>query len=145
MLGALYLIWRACRSLTGGWLYFYSIPLFTVEWLGWLGWLNCVLGLWSTIDRTPRMLHEVMPEDKFPTVDVFIVCYNEPANVIEPTAIAALNLNYPADKLTVYVLDDGKREEVRNLALKLDFQLQFKKKSAKLCYISREKVQWDFH
>lgn len=34
-------------------------------------------------------------EDDFPHVDVFICCYSEPPDIIEPTAIAAVNMNYP--------------------------------------------------
>lgn len=111
-----------------------------MEWLGWLGWLYCVSGLWSTIDRPARVMSCMMPENSFPSIDVFIVAYNETVDIVEPTVIAAMNMNWPADKLTVYVLDDGKQEALRNMALKLDFQCQFQKKAAKLCYICREKV-----
>ncbi len=62
---------------TAGFAYFYSIPVFTVEWLGWLGWIYCVAGLWSTIDRPPRVMSTMMPEKDFPSVDVYIVAYNE--------------------------------------------------------------------
>jgi cellulose synthase (UDP-forming) len=49
-------------------------------------------------------------------VDVFIPTYNEPLEVVRPTVLAALALDWPADKLRVYILDDGKREEVRTFA-----------------------------
>ena len=50
-----------------------------------------------------------MPEDRssWPTVDVYIPTYNEPLEVIKPTVFAALNLDWPAEKLRVYILDDG--------------------------------------
>lgn len=44
-----------------------------------------------------------------PTVDVFIPTYNEPLDVLERTIVGALALNYPKEKLQVYVLDDGRR------------------------------------
>ncbi len=51
--------------------------------------------------------------DKWPHVDVLIPTYNEPLAVVRSTAFAALNIDYPADKLHVYVLDDGRREAFR--------------------------------
>ncbi|MBF5014644.1 UDP-forming cellulose synthase catalytic subunit [Burkholderia pseudomultivorans] len=49
----------------------------------------------------------------WPTVDVFIPTYNEPLAVVKPTVYAALALDYPADKLSIHVLDDGRRDEFR--------------------------------
>ena len=36
-------------------------------------------------------------------------------NVVRYTALAAMNIDWPSDKLNVYILDDGKREEFRNI------------------------------
>nr|WP_246781085.1 glycosyltransferase [Rhizobium sp. BK602] len=49
-------------------------------------------------------------EAELPTVDVFIPTYNEPLDVLERTIVGALSLDYPADKLKVYVLDDQRRD-----------------------------------
>ncbi|WP_081160419.1 glycosyltransferase [Ensifer aridi] len=49
-------------------------------------------------------------EGDLPTVDIFIPTYNEPLDVLERTIVGALALDYPKDKLTIYVLDDGRRE-----------------------------------
>ena len=43
----------------------------------------------------------------WPTVDVYIPTYNEPMSVVRPTVLAAQDLDWPADKLNIYVLDDG--------------------------------------
>ncbi len=51
--------------------------------------------------------------DAWPHVDVLIPTYNEPLSVVRSTAFAALNMDYPQEKLHVYVLDDGRREEFR--------------------------------
>ncbi|CAB3752134.1 cellulose synthase [Burkholderia sp. MSh2] len=51
--------------------------------------------------------------DDWPTVDVFIPTYNEPLSVVKPTIYAALALDYPADKLAIHVLDDGRRPEFK--------------------------------
>lgn len=70
--------------------------------------------------QTIRPLHRPpvpMPEkiEEWPHVDVLIPTYNEPLSVVRSTAFAALNMDYPQDKLHVYVLDDGRREEFRRL------------------------------
>ncbi|HXZ07916.1 MAG TPA: UDP-forming cellulose synthase catalytic subunit, partial [Paraburkholderia sp.] len=51
--------------------------------------------------------------DSWPTVDVFIPTYNEPLSVVKPTIYAALALDYPADKLSIHVLDDGRRQDFK--------------------------------
>jgi cellulose synthase (UDP-forming) len=45
-----------------------------------------------------------IPRDMWPTVDVFIVTYTEPREVVEGTLIAAVNLDYPEHLLTVHLL-----------------------------------------
>ena len=52
----------------------------------------------------------------WPTVDIFITCYNEPAEMVEETARAALAIDYPTEKLRVYVLDDGNAPAMRAMA-----------------------------
>ncbi|MGB8259753.1 MAG: UDP-forming cellulose synthase catalytic subunit, partial [Terracidiphilus sp.] len=56
-----------------------------------------------------------MPRDesKWPHVDVLIPTYNEPLDLVRYTALAAINIDYPPDRLHVYILDDGSREEFR--------------------------------
>lgn len=50
-----------------------------------------------------------MPKDRsrWPTVDVLIPTYDEPDSVIELTLLGALAIDYPADKIKVWLLDDG--------------------------------------
>ena len=57
-----------------------------------------------------------LPRDTalWPTVDVYIPTYNEPLEIIKLTAFAAQAIDWPKDKLNVYVLDDGRREEFRD-------------------------------
>ncbi|HAR80261.1 MAG TPA: cellulose synthase catalytic subunit (UDP-forming), partial [Succinivibrionaceae bacterium] len=59
-----------------------------------------------------------MPEDvsKWPTVDVYIPTYNEPLSVVRDTVLAAQCLDYPRDKLKIYLLDDGRRKEFATFA-----------------------------
>ena len=55
--------------------------------------------------------------DDWPEVDLLIPTYNEPLKVVRYTALASLNIDWPADKLHVYILDDGNREEFREFAV----------------------------
>ncbi|MEN0040839.1 MAG: UDP-forming cellulose synthase catalytic subunit, partial [Pseudomonadota bacterium] len=46
-------------------------------------------------------------ERDWPSVDVFVPSYNEDLDIVGQTHAAARNLDYPADRLTVWLLDDG--------------------------------------
>ncbi|WP_303787245.1 UDP-forming cellulose synthase catalytic subunit [Azovibrio restrictus] len=52
----------------------------------------------------------------WPTVDIYIPTYNEPLSVVRPTVLAAKGLDWPVEKLRIYLLDDGRREEFRKFA-----------------------------
>jgi cellulose synthase (UDP-forming) len=56
------------------------------------------------IDRPPA--RRLADTDK-PSVDVFIPTYNEDRAMLATTVSAALAIDYPRDKLNVYLLDDG--------------------------------------
>ncbi len=62
-----------------------------------------------------------LPDDtaKWPSVDVYIPTYNESLEVVRDTVLAAQCLDYPADKLRIYLLDDGKRSEFAVFAAKV--------------------------
>jgi cellulose synthase (UDP-forming) len=56
----------------------------------------------------------------WPSVDVLIPTYNEPLEVVRATILAAKAIDWPPDKLTVSLLDDGRREEFRDFAAAAD-------------------------
>ena len=75
------------------------------------------LGYFQTIwplRRAPVPLPE--NTDEWPHVDVLIPTYNEPLDVVRYTALGALNMDWPADKMHVYILDDGRRKEFERFA-----------------------------
>lgn len=80
-------------------------------------WIVLVLGYIQNA-RPLRRKPAPLPEDRgsWPTVDIFIPTYNEPLKVVKPTLLAALNLDWPPDKLRVYLLDDGQRAEFKDFA-----------------------------
>ena len=59
-----------------------------------------------------------LPESELPHVDVFIATYNEDMDVLEKTIVGASSLDWPSSKLTVYILDDGKRDWLRDYCAK---------------------------
>jgi len=65
-----------------------------------------------------RRMPVALPDDlkEWPAVDVLIPTYNEPLSMVRFTALAAMNIDWPADKLHVFILDDGRREEFRAFA-----------------------------
>ena len=75
------------------------------------------LGYFQTIwplRRAPVPLPD--DENQWPHVDVLIPTYNEPLDVVRYTALGALNMDWPADKLHIYILDDGRRKEFERFA-----------------------------
>ncbi|MCW2481140.1 UDP-forming cellulose synthase catalytic subunit [Candidatus Symbiopectobacterium sp. NZEC135] len=77
-------------------------------------WIVLVLGFFQTIwplNRQPTAL----PEDsrEWPTIDIMVPTYNEPLSVVKPTLYAALGIDWPKDKINIYLLDDGNRKEFK--------------------------------
>lgn len=75
------------------------------------------LGYFQTLRPLRRRPIPLPPDSRrWPTIDVFIPTYNESLSVVRPTVMAALAMDYPADKIKVFVLDDGRRGEFRDFA-----------------------------
>ncbi|MEM5512592.1 UDP-forming cellulose synthase catalytic subunit [Pseudoalteromonas sp. AS84] len=83
-------------------------------------WLVLILGFFQTVNPLERKPVPLPKDtDLWPTVDVYIPTYNEPLSVVRPTTLAALSIDWPADKLNVYILDDGKRPEFKDFAAEI--------------------------
>jgi cellulose synthase (UDP-forming) len=111
-----YLYWRYTETLSlDNWTdSIFSIVLVIAEVYAWLVLL---LGYAQTIWPLRRK-PEPMPDDDalWPTVDLYIPTYNESLKVVRPTVLAALALDWPRDKLKIFILDDGRRDEFRDFA-----------------------------
>lgn len=111
-----YLWWRLVYTINGDeYLDFvWGLLLFAAEFYTWsvllLGYAQTA---WP-LKRQPVPL----PENSalWPTVDIFIPTYNEPLKVVKPTVFAAMGIDWPKDKLNIYLLDDGRRDEFRRFA-----------------------------
>ena len=80
-------------------------------------WLIVVLGFIQTAWPLKRRPIPLQGEPShWPTVDIFIPTYNEPLSVVRPTVLAALAMDWPHERMNVYILDDGQREEFRTFA-----------------------------
>ena len=86
-----------------------------------LGYLQT---LWP-LRRMPVALPDEVED--WPSVDLLIPTLDEPLSVVRSTVLAAINIDWPEDKLNVCLLDDGRREEFRAFA-----------KEAGVGYITRE-------
>jgi len=121
-----YMHWRLTATLDGDWsLGTAMAPLLLLAEA--YTYVVLLLGYLQTawpLNRRPAP----MPDDPadWPRVDVFIPTYNEPLKVVRATVLAAKAIDWPADKLNVYLLDDGRRGEFRSFAA-----------AAKVGYIAR--------
>jgi cellulose synthase (UDP-forming) len=104
--GVWYLTWRA-TNLTNGtvWL---SVPLFACEIYAALRLMNLAFVAWAVRPTQRPPLHAV------PSVDVLLPTYNESDEVLRATLTGCAAIDYA--NYRVWVLDDGRREWVRDLA-----------------------------
>ena len=106
--GLNYVVWRWLASVNweSWWI---AVPLVLAETYSLIDSLLFGLGAWRIRERgePPK------PPEAGYTVDVFITTYNEPVELVERTARAALAIDYPH---TTWILDDGDRDEVRAAA-----------------------------
>ncbi|MFL5382704.1 MAG: glycosyltransferase [Longimicrobiaceae bacterium] len=104
-----YIAWRWGHTLNWSAPWF-SIPLVLAETWGLVTGFIMVHSVWRIRHRQP------LPAPPGLSVDVFITCYDEPLEVIRRTAIGARAIRYPHQ---TWILDDGKRDEVKALAEEL--------------------------
>ncbi|SHI58179.1 cellulose synthase (UDP-forming) [Roseomonas rosea] len=108
-----YLWWRVTETIEFDNVFqgFLSLGLFAAElYAGSLLFLSYVQ-LTYPLNRKPTAL-PANPAD-WPSVDVYVPSYNESLEIVRPTVLACMNIDWPRDKLNVYVLDDGRRPEFR--------------------------------
>lgn len=109
-----YLYWRVTSTLPPA-----SDPLgLSIGVLLLMAEIYCViiLVISLTISADPLRRETIAQDsdDALPTVDVFIPSYNEDAYILATTIAAAKSMDYPAEKLTVWLLDDGGTDQKCN-------------------------------
>lgn len=119
LFSCIYLIWRLFFTIPveyGTVSIVAGVSLFVVEFLGML---EAMVHYFNMNDVTIRPLPEV-PAERFPDVDIFIATYNEPCDLLYKTVNGCKHMKYPdKKKVHIYLCDDGKRAEVRQLAEKM--------------------------
>ncbi|WP_417251991.1 UDP-forming cellulose synthase catalytic subunit [Castellaniella sp.] len=123
-----YIWWRYTSTLnwTNTQDLFFGVLLLAAETYSWVVLLLGYIQVAWPLNRQPAPL----PTDTsfWPVVDLMIPTYNEDLSVVRPTVYAALGMDWPADRLNIYLLDDGHRESFRAFA-----------QEAGINYISRPK------
>lgn len=84
-----------------------SISYFIAEFFGFILGLNTIFKSWDYNYRKPKKAKSGLK------IDVLIPTYKEPIHIIRKTLLSAKNIEYPHETI---VLDDGKRNDVKELA-----------------------------
>ena len=111
-----YLYWRLTETLQFETLaeMFLGTGLFMAELYAFMVLiLGFVQSIWP-LRRRPVPMPEDL--DLWPTVDVYIPTYNETLSVVSNTVLGAMAMDYPRDRMRVYLLDDGRRSEFADFA-----------------------------
>lgn len=119
-LGLRYLYWRGLYTLNTEDMLSTSISwiLYLAEIYGFLALL-----LFYVQVAKPTSPSATPPKEAdLPTVDIFVTVYNESLDILYRTLVGCVAMDYPASRKRVYVLDDGRREEVKRLAEQLGCQ-----------------------
>jgi len=88
----------------------FSVLLFVAELYAIATLLLAYFQTLKIKDRKPVDL-ENFPQDQWFKVDIYIPTYNEDVEIVRKTTLAAVAIDYPAEKKKVYVLDDGRPEK----------------------------------
>lgn len=114
LISSRYFIWRTTVTLiysdpldNAGMLLLYAAELYAF----WNLILGMFINIWP-VEHTPTPLPSETKE--YPTVDVFIPTYTEPMDIVKVTVVAATMIDYPKDKINIYILNDGSTASRRN-------------------------------
>lgn len=113
-----YMVYRGVETLAwGSWtditvsLMLYGAELYAL--------ITLMSGYFQTaiIRRNKPVPIDGLAPSQLPSVDIYIPTYNEEADVLRPTVLGALAVDYP--KKRVWVLDDGRRQWVQDMCAEL--------------------------
>ncbi len=106
-----YLYWRSSQTLPS----ISDTADFSAGFVLLLAEIFCIglffINLFIVVDPLKRPDAPVQAEGDLPSVDVFVPSYNEDSVLLASTLSAAKALDYPAQKLNVFLLDDGGTDE----------------------------------
>lgn len=106
-----YLYWRITETLVFDTYLdaFFGFGLFAAECYAGL---ILLIGFFQMVWPLERRIIP-LPDDPacWPTVDVYVPTYNESLEIVRDVVLAAQNIDYPPDRMRIYLLDDGNRPE----------------------------------
>jgi len=111
-----YIFWRTTQTLSFG------TPLefvlgSTLYLAELYAWVILFLGVLQTSWPLDRPLVEITGDpESWPMIDVYVPTYNEGLAIVRNTVFAAMDMDYPAGRFRVFILDDGRRPEFRAFA-----------------------------
>lgn len=106
-LGVNYIAWRWAESLNWD-AWWIAVPLVAAETYSLIDVVLFGMTVWRL-----KLRDGAPPAPAGATVDVFITTYNEPLDLVMTTALAAKRIRHPH---STWILDDGARPELRDLA-----------------------------
>ncbi|EAZ89384.1 glycosyltransferase family 2 protein, partial [Crocosphaera chwakensis] len=120
-----YLYWRSLSTLnlsniTNS---IFSVLLLGIEILftfGTLLQLYLTLKIKDRRHQVAELSRDVINHNFIPSVAILITTYNEPLFILKRTILGCQNIDYP--QKTIYLLDDGKRQEIKQLTEALGCQ-----------------------
>ncbi|MCA1904729.1 MAG: glycosyltransferase, partial [Cyanobacteria bacterium KgW148] len=101
---------------------FFSLSLYALEMLTIVNGALQLFLLLMIRDRradADRASEAVLAGKFLPTIDILVPTYNEPEFILKRTIIGCQALDYPPEKINIYLLDDTRRPEMKTLAEKL--------------------------
>lgn len=117
LFSTVYFIWRIFFTIPIGYGWFSiscGLILLIVELLGMS---ECFIHFLNVTKLIVPVKPEVVDKELYPHVDVYIATYNEPEELLYKTIIGCKNMAYPdLSKVHIYILDDGHRPNVKQLA-----------------------------
>ncbi len=97
---------------------FYTIIFYT---LAFISVYAQVFLLWVFFQDRRRIIYspDLFDLKYYPTVTIMVPCYNE-AKTVEKTVKSLLSLDYPKDKLSIFLIDDGSRDNTWKILQQYD-------------------------
>ncbi len=102
-----YFFWRTVNTLppiSDPWNFVPGLLLYIAELYSTVMLAISLFVVSDPIDRAAPL--PLAPND-LPTIDIYIPTYNEDPELLAMTVVAATDMDYPKDKFTVWLLDDG--------------------------------------
>ena len=109
-----YFFWRSVNTLppiSDPWNFVPGVLLYGAELYSTVMLAISLFVVSDPIERAPA---KPISEQDLPTVDIYIPTYNEDPELLAMTVVAATDMDYPREKFTVWMLDDGGTDQKCN-------------------------------